>query len=140
MAETDYNSRGILSHSMTKAKKVLLAEDNAQLRGLYTKALTAEGFDVVAVADGLDAFEAFLAQGPFDAVVTDCDMPRLTGMEFIERLRNHRSEVPALLMSGRMVLDRDDQERLGVGRLLAKPFGLDSLVLATRRLVSRFIG
>jgi CheY-like chemotaxis protein len=125
---------------MSNPKRVLLAEDNGQLRELYTELLTAAGFDVMAVADGLDAFEAFMVHGPFDAVVTDCNMPRLTGAQLVACLRDRKSDVPALLMSGRMMLDDADQKRLRVGPALRKPFALDSLVQAVLRLVTTPVG
>jgi two-component system, OmpR family, response regulator len=120
---------------MTNRKRVLLAEDNEMLRELFTEFLTGEGFDVVAVADGIDAFEAYVDRGPFDAVVSDCDLPRLTGTQLVERLRERRSGVPALLITGRVVLDETEQARLQVGPPLLKPFDLDAFVKALRRLV-----
>lgn len=119
----------------TSKTRVLLAEDDGSLRQLFTDLLTEEGFEVVAVSDGLDAFEAFLSQGPFDAVVSDCDLPGLTGPQLVARLRERESAVPALLMSGQMVLNDADQRRLKVGQALRKPFGLDSLLHALRRLL-----
>jgi CheY-like chemotaxis protein len=124
---------------MTNRKRVLLAEDDEMLRQLFTEFLTGEGFDVVAVADGLEAFEAFLIQGPFDAVVTDCDLPGLTGTQLVARLRAQDSRVPALLMSGRMTLGDADRERLQVGQTLRKPFGLDVFVRAIHRLMAGLI-
>jgi DNA-binding response OmpR family regulator len=120
---------------MTIRKRVLLAEDNEMLRELFVDYLTAEGFEVVAVADGIDAFAAYLEQGPFDAVVSDCDLPRLTGPQLVERLRQQRSTVPALLMTGRVVLDHAEQARLQVGPPLQKPFGLDLFARTIRRLI-----
>ena len=120
---------------MTTRKRVLLAEDNEMLRELFTEFLTGEGFDVVAVADGLDAFEAYVERGPFDAVVSDCDLPRLTGTQLVERLRKRRSDVPALLITGRVALDDAEQARLQVGPTLLKPFGLDAFLQTLRRLV-----
>jgi CheY-like chemotaxis protein len=121
---------------MTNRKRVLLAEDNRALRDLFTEALSGEGLDVTAVGDGLDAFEAFLSQGPFDAVVTDCDLPRLTGPQLVARLRAQPSDVPAVLMSGRLELDAADRRRLGIGPTLQKPFGLDVLTRALRRVLA----
>jgi DNA-binding response OmpR family regulator len=124
---------------LTKRKRVLLAEDDTLLLQLFTEFLTEEGFEVVAVADGLDAFEAFVTQGPFDAVVTDCELPGLTGPQLVERLRDQKSGVPALLMSGRLILDAAEQARLGTGPALRKPFGLDVLAQAVRRLLGGLI-
>jgi CheY-like chemotaxis protein len=122
--------------NLTNRKRVLLAEDNEALRDLFTEALSGEGIDVVAVGDGLDAFEAFLNQGPFDAMVTDCDLPRLTGPELVARLRDQPSDVPAVLMSGRLELDVAARERLRVGPTLQKPFRLDVLTRALRRVLA----
>jgi DNA-binding response OmpR family regulator len=129
-------SRGVSTlGDTTKPKRVLLAEDNELLRKLLMELLVSEGFDVVAVDDGLDAFAAFVNEGPFDAVVSDCDLPGMTGAELVARLRDQASGVPALLMSGRVTLEKTDQERLRVGEILRKPFGLDAFVQAIYRLI-----
>jgi DNA-binding response OmpR family regulator len=120
---------------MTNRKRVLLAEDSEMLRQLYTDFLKGEGIDVVAVGDGLDAFNAFLTHGPFDAVVTDCDLTGLSGMQLVARLRDQHTAVPVLFMSGQMALDDAEQERLQVGPPLRKPFTLESLLQAIRRLL-----
>lgn len=124
---------------MTSRKRVLLAEDNEMLRDLFAEFLMGEGFDVVSVADGLDAFEAYVAQGPFHAVVTDCNLPGLTGPQLVARLRDQGSDVPALLMSGHLVMGDAERDRLNVGPTLRKPFHLDVFVQAIHRLIDGLV-
>ena len=116
-------------------RRLLIVEDDPDLRELYEDVLSGEGFEVVTARDGLDAFERFLADGPFDALVVDQDMPRLDGKALLKRLRGLGEGVPAVLVSGRLLLDPSEGERLGLGAWLHKPFSRETLVRAIRKLI-----
>jgi PleD family two-component response regulator len=66
--------------------RVLLADDDPQMRRLIKSVLQREGFEVVEAADGLDALEA-VEQSGIDLVILDVDMPRLDGLGVLEELR-----------------------------------------------------
>lgn len=114
--------------------RVLLAEDDALLREILCEGLVDEGFAVVAVENGAIALARFTADGPFDVLLVDEEMPGLTGRELLRRLRRDGHGVPAVLISGNLHLEPDECAALGVGPVLRKPISFEDLVRAVRAL------
>ncbi|GAA2517728.1 ATP-binding response regulator [Pilimelia columellifera] len=83
------------------AATVLLAEDEEGLRAAVERMLTRAGYDVIGGADGEQALSAAAAHaGPIDILLTDVVMPRMNGPQLAERIRQTRSDLPVLYMSG----------------------------------------
>ncbi|HTK56078.1 MAG TPA: PAS domain S-box protein, partial [Gemmatimonadales bacterium] len=111
--------------------RILLAEDNESLRRVAVRTLERAGATVVAVEDGEAAWATWESEkGKFDLVLTDAVMPRLGGVELIQRLRATGTMVPIVLMSGYTTEDLSDlrQDIL----LLAKPWTGEALLLRLR--------
>jgi PAS domain S-box-containing protein len=81
---------------------ILLVEDDASLRQVATLALRSFGYGVTAAANGQEAVTLWQnGQGQFDLVLTDMVMPEgMTGLELVERLRQHRPALKAIISSG----------------------------------------
>ena len=79
--------------------RLLIADDDQDIRRLCAAALTQCGYDVSTVADGAAAWQALNAVR-FDLLITDNHMPELTGVELLQRLRAARMTVPAILITG----------------------------------------
>lgn len=109
--------------------EVLLADDDAPIRKVLSRALTRFGMTVAEVADGDDALELVrAAPGRFRLVVLDLTMPRLNGDEALLRIREVAPDLPALILSG--FLEDEIRERIGSAprvSLLHKPFSMRSL-------------
>jgi CheY-like chemotaxis protein len=116
--------------------RVLLAEDDPQLREILCDGLRDEGFSVVAAEDGVHALELFLAEGPFDVILLDEEMPRLTGREFLAHIRELGEQVPAVIISGSLNLEQPEQQRLGIHDLLRKPTPIAEMAASLRRALS----
>jgi CheY-like chemotaxis protein len=125
-------SRTLVSRAEARPIRVLLAEDDASVRHLLVDALTAEGFDVQAAANGAEALDLFHRAGPWDVVLSDEEMPRLTGRQLLSRLRGEGAIVPALILSGSLRLSAAERVALGVGSVLAKPFRIREVLDALR--------
>jgi CheY-like chemotaxis protein len=78
---------------------ILISDDDAALRETLCELFAHEHYDVRPVVDGQAALEAVLNK-PVDLLLTDFHMPRLSGLELIERVRLVRPNLPAILMSG----------------------------------------
>ncbi|MGR3280127.1 response regulator, partial [Acaryochloris marina NIES-2412] len=91
--------------------KVLLVEDSIPIRTQVTRILKGAGYEVTTAVDGLDGFEK-LSLDTFDAVVSDIEMPNLTGLELTSRIReqNQYEELPIVLVS---TLAKDEDRRRG---------------------------
>ena len=112
------------------ARSALVAEDNAALRRVITFTLRKAGFEVTAACNGQVAWEA-AEQASFDLVVTDQQMPNVTGLELIERLRSsdNNAETPVVLLTAKgLELEADKvRDEYGVAMMLTKPFSPSQL-------------
>ena len=70
--------------SALSAQRILLAEDDDSMRGFLTRALTKAGYEVVAFANGAEAYDR-LKEEPFSLLLTDIVMPRMDGIELARR-------------------------------------------------------
>ena len=116
---------------------VLLVDDDASIRRMLERTLTAEGYDVAAVADGGAAMAAVERSVP-DAIVLDVAMPGLDGLSVTRRLRGKKLAVPILLLTARDALE----ERVagldaGADDYLVKPFEARELAARLRALLRR---
>jgi CheY-like chemotaxis protein len=116
--------------------RVLLAEDEALLREILVEGLVDEGFEVEASVDGMEALILYRAKGPFDALLLDEEMPGLTGRQLLRLLRGEGDRVPAVILSGNLVLDAREQAELGIGPVLRKPVSMRELCAALRDAVA----
>lgn len=112
---------------MSSQGLVLLAEDEPALRRVIERVPTGAGYEVATAADGATAAE-LLAERTFDVVVSDIDMPRLTGIQLLELVRKRDLEVPVVLMTGAPDLKTArDAVTHGALDYLTKPLDLDEL-------------
>jgi CheY-like chemotaxis protein len=120
------------------AVRILLVDDNDELRRVMRIRLALEGYDVVEAADGFEAIRLFERE-PTDVVVTDIYMPVEDGIELIGELRRYIPRVPIVAMSGGG--SREDGTALevatafGADEVLEKPFRADALIAAIRRVL-----
>src|ERR1019366_10642473 len=82
-----------------KRGRILIVDDEESLRRVIGRMLTADGYDVAMAADGEAAAQA-LVDGSFDVVLSDIDMPRMTGGPLLETVRQRDQDVPVVLMTG----------------------------------------
>ena len=117
--------------------RVLLVEDEPMLAETITAGLRAEGFVVVAVADGVDGlWQATHEQ--FDVVVLDIMLPRLSGYEVLRKMRAAHIWTPVLMLTAKDGdYDQTDAFDLGADDYLTKPFSFMVLTARLRALIRR---
>src|SRR5215210_6372759 len=112
--------------------KILVCEDNVALSGVICFNLVRAGFEVTSVVNGRLALDA-LEKGNFDLVLSDQQMPMMTGIQLCESLRElpaHRGTPFILLTAKCMEIDfLRLQEKLGVSKALPKPFSPSELIV-----------
>lgn len=119
--------------------RILLAEDNDNLREVMSDYLSDRGFSVCAKADGLAAWDAF-CEGSFQLVILDVMMPGMNGFELCRRIRA-REDVPILFLTARV--QEEDQLRgyaLGADEYIVKPFSLPVLAAKCKAVMERAAG
>ena len=122
------------------AERILVVEDNDDLRELYKIALRTAGFQVTQASDGLTALRAIQADAP-DLIVLDLRLPLISGFEVQHQLPQlQAARVPVVVVTA---LPRERTRGLNVARVLHKPVMPEALVrtvvdcLAGRRTVQR---
>lgn len=120
--------------------RILIVEDDALLGDAIQAGLKQSGYAVDWVRDGALA-DQVLATEPFDAVVLDIGLPRLSGLEVLRRLRSRKATLPVLLLTARdTVDDRIQGLDCGADDYLVKPFDMGELAARLRALVRRASG
>jgi CheY-like chemotaxis protein len=114
--------------------RVLVADDSEALLTIFQETLVGEGFEVVVATDGQEALDLFHTAGPFDLVLLDGDMPRLTGREVAGKLREEGFGLPVVIVSGTAHVTEAEARALGVTFLL-KPVLPNDLVREVRRIL-----
>lgn len=116
--------------------KILVAEDEGDIRNLLKLSLEDEGFEVSTAADGLEALEKLKSE-KIDLAVLDVMMPRLDGFNLLRKMRE-KSTIPVIFLTGR-VDDMDKVLGLGLGAddYLTKPFSMNELVARVRAQLRR---
>jgi len=117
-------------------RRVLVVDDDDDIRLLLEELLRGAGYGVATAADGRAALRSFHAS-PTDLVVLDLSMPELDGFETLERLRD-LSDVPVILLTARGgEIDKVRGFRAGADDYVVKPFGRQELLARIEALLRR---
>lgn len=116
-----------IRHVTTARAKVLLVEDNADIRRLYAIGLNQRGFEVKLAANGAEAVERIVTERP-DVVLLDWIMPLMNGNEVLDHLHDDGSEsIPVIVISGQPEPAAETRDPR-ILCWLTKPVSLDDLV------------
>lgn len=105
-------------------ERILIAEDEPDIRELIRLALQFNGYEVISASDGAEAVE-LASNNSFDLIMLDVRMPRLTGYEACRQLRKMEStkEVPIVFLSAKgQEAEVDEGIEAGADRYILKPF------------------
>jgi len=110
-------------------KKILVIEDEANLRRVVQINLIGSGYDVRTAENGEMGLETARVWQP-DLMLLDIKMPGLSGWDVLERMKKSPSlsRIPALLMTAFVLLDEEDLKKSGVRGVLFKPFNVSELL------------
>lgn len=121
-------------------KKVLLVEDEKELREVIGLNLEMEAFEVLLAEDGAKALELHEAKDP-DLIILDVMLPVLNGFDVCRKIRSVDNRVPILFLTAKNTsLDRIEGLKIGGDDYLAKPFNLEELILRVKNLMRRAEG
>ena len=117
--------------------KLLYVEDNEQVRNVTLMILEDFFNDIVVAVDGEDAFEKF-QDNDIDLIITDINMPRLSGLGMAKKIRQIDNDVPILVLSAYNESSFFiDSIKLGVEGYLLKPIDLEQFISVLRKTISR---
>ena len=117
--------------------KILIAEDDIELRQLFQHVLMKNGYMVKGVSDGQEALDALAAEY-FDVIISDIMMPRVDGYELARTLREAGNQIPMLMITAK---DAFDDMRMGfvsgTDDYMVKPVNVNEMVLRVSALLRR---
>ena len=119
------------------AKTVLIVDDSNSLRHVVRMALEAAGYEVLEAINGKEALEVLNKTAQINLIVSDINMPVMTGLEFaaaVKEMTIHKY-TPILMLTTEMdELKKDKAKSFGVKAWMTKPFSPTSLVKAAEKL------
>lgn len=117
--------------------KILVVEDDLELRELFAVVLQNEGYEVAVAKDGMDAFD-ILEGEHIDLIVTDVMMPRMHGFEMIEEMRKANYMTPVLVITAKeSMVDKREGFRVGADDYMVKPIDVNEMVWRVEALLRR---
>ncbi len=120
----------------TKVQRILLVEDEGDIRAALATLLADEGYEVLAAPDGFDGLASLDGIEP-DIIILDWQMPVINGGRFIRALRDEwKLDIPVLVITAGRA-SREEALQTGADDFLAKPFDLDELLAKVRALSAR---
>ncbi len=117
--------------------KILIAEDDCELRQLFSHVLIKNGYTVKGVSNGKEALDAMYG-GYFDLIISDVMMPVMDGYEFVRQLRESGNSTPVLMITAKDAFD--DMRRgfmSGTDDYMVKPVNVNEMVLRVGALLRR---
>ena len=117
--------------------KILIAEDDRELRQLFQHVLTKNGYAVTGVSNGEEAMEAIDA-GDYDLIISDIMMPKMDGYQLVRALRESGLTIPVMMITAK---DAFDDMRMGFlsgsDDYMVKPVNVNEMVLRVGALLRR---
>jgi two-component system chemotaxis response regulator CheY len=117
-------------------KKVLVVDDSRSVRDSLFELLSSGGYDVVTAEDGLDGVERIERTTDLSLVICDVNMPRLTGMDLLRRVKSQPAyaKLPILMLTteGRAEVIREAKQ-LGACGWIVKPVSPNNLLATVRK-------
>jgi len=127
IANAGYSAGALPTRSQTNLPRILVVEDDTSIRQLIPIALRDSGYYVDAAEDGAAGWEALQA-GNYDLLITDNNMPRVSGVELLKMLRSARMTLPVVMVSGSPLEALNGDSSLQLAATLLKPFSMDELL------------
>jgi len=129
------HANDFLNPELNDRQHILVVDDDRYIRQLNREILTSHGFEVTVALDGLAAWDE-LQQNHYDLLITDNDMPGLSGMGLIRRLHEAHLTLPVIMVTGSSPhAELARQPELHVEALLLKPYTLDELLHAVKNVL-----
>ena len=118
---------------------ILIIDDERAIRNVLKEILSNEGFTVEEASDGEEGLKKFTT-GPYDVVLCDIKMPKLDGIEFLQKVIESNSEVPVIMISGHGNIETAvDAVKKGAFDYISKPPDLNRLLITIRNALDKTI-
>ncbi len=117
--------------------KIIVAEDDTEIRQLYVKVLRRNGYEVLEAEDGSQVIDIMEGTKP-DLIISDIMMPNMDGYELVMTLRNYGYNVPVLMITAKdSFMDLQQGFLSGADDYMVKPININEMVLRVQALIRR---
>lgn len=117
--------------------RILIAEDDRELRQLFSHVLAKNGYSVVGVSNGKEALDE-IESGYFDLIISDIMMPVMDGYEFVRSLRESENHTPVLMITAKDAFDAMQLGFMsGTDDYMIKPINVNEMILRVGALLRR---
>lgn len=120
------------------AKKILVVDDQEDVRTLLTQSLVAKGYQVSSACNGAECWQAVRSARP-DVLILDIEMPVMNGIEVLQKIREHPElkDLPVIMLTGKS----EDQDILagysfGADFYITKPFNMRMVLTGIERMLA----
>lgn len=116
--------------------RILVVEDDPEMRALIKHMLTLNGYEAVLANDGLDALKVLEGNRDFNMILSDIRMSKMDGLQLLDALKVHYPEIPVVMLSAHVRGDwlREALQKGADGYML-KPFTLEQLLVKVEEYV-----
>ena len=119
--------------------KILLVEDESDLRMIISDVLKDEGYEVLNASNGLEGLKKVKEENP-DLIVADVMMPRMDGFTMVKEIREFNSHIPILFLTAKSSIeDIEEGFETGANDYIKKPFELRELIIRIKALLRKYI-
>ncbi len=121
-------SKEIPALKESRCARILVIDDEDSVRDILSRMLRTKGHQVVVAPDGEEGIERFRSE-PFDLVLTDLGMPKLSGWDVGKTIKGLNPKIPIVMITGwGMELDRERLSESGIDLIISKPFNFDQVI------------
>lgn len=119
--------------------RILVVDDNIELRSIIVEYLGSEGDAVEGASDGKEALDRH-GEKPFDLIITDLNMPKVSGIEMMKTIRENNDLTEFVIVTGYASLDSAvDAVKLGAFDYIVKPFRMEELKVAVKNVKDKIL-
>ena len=126
-------AKALAGGEVNPPSRILVADDDEYIRRINTDILIGAGYEVESVTDGAAAWDA-LQQNRYDLLLTDNNMPKMTGLELIGNLQEAGIQVPVIMVTGNAPLP-GPSGKLQIEAVLIKPYAAEELLAKVRNVL-----
>jgi CheY-like chemotaxis protein len=117
---------------VVKSRDILVVDDDISNLLLFRLLLEFEGFDVATASDGIKALET-LENSDFRMVITDFNMPKMSGLELAVKVREQHPQIDVVLVTANeLSAIVEDAAEAGISRIVSKPVNFETFVTTIR--------
>ena len=117
--------------------KILVVDDEQNIRNLLKLRLSAEGYEIITASNGKSALDAFNKE-VFDLLIVDVMMPEMDGYELVYKVREINQNIPVIMVTAKShINDKKAGFNVGIDDYMTKPIEFDELLLRIKALLRR---